>query len=76
MVISNPAASTVLCFGDSNTNGIPSDDANYVRLPADVRWTGRLQLLLGDGYDVIEEGLRPAACFSPTRPPSRVSGSR
>jgi len=56
-VIINPAAYTVLCFGDSNTNGIPADDENYVRLPADVRWTGRLQRLLGDGYYVIEEGL-------------------
>ncbi len=57
IVITNPAAYTILCFGDSNTNGIPSDDENYVRLPADVRWTGRLQRLLGDAYDVIEEGL-------------------
>jgi lysophospholipase L1-like esterase len=56
-VITNPAASTVLCFGDSNTNGIPSDDEDYVRLAADVRWTGRLQILLGDGFSVIEEGL-------------------
>jgi lysophospholipase L1-like esterase len=56
-VITNPAASPVLCFGDSNTNGIPSDDDNDVRLPADVRWTGRLQRLLGDRYYVIEEGL-------------------
>ncbi len=57
VVITNPAANTVLCFGDSNTNGIPSDDDDYVRLPADVRWTGRLQRRLGDGYYVIEEGL-------------------
>ncbi|MBB5873360.1 lysophospholipase L1-like esterase [Allocatelliglobosispora scoriae] len=56
-MITNSAASKVLCFGDSNTNGIPSDDEDYARLAADVRWTGRLQLLLGDGYDVIEEGL-------------------
>ncbi|HEX7266984.1 MAG TPA: GDSL-type esterase/lipase family protein [Streptosporangiaceae bacterium] len=56
-MITNPAAHTVLCFGDSNTNGIPGDDENYVRLPAAVRWTGRLQRLLGDGYYVIEEGL-------------------
>jgi lysophospholipase L1-like esterase len=56
-VITNPAAHTVLCFGDSNTNGISGDDENYVRLPAAVRWTGRLQRLLGDGYYVIEEGL-------------------
>ena len=56
-MITNPAARTVLCFGDSNTYGDPSDDPDYVRLAADVRWTGRLQALLGDGYDVIEEGL-------------------
>ncbi|HEY1487744.1 MAG TPA: hypothetical protein VGF84_16675 [Micromonosporaceae bacterium] len=38
-MITNPAAFTVLCYGDSNTNGIPSDDENYVRLGRDVRWT-------------------------------------
>jgi lysophospholipase L1-like esterase len=27
------------------------------RLPADVRWTGRLQQLLGAGFRIIEEGL-------------------
>jgi lysophospholipase L1-like esterase len=56
-VITNPAARTILCFGDSNTYGDPSDDPENVRLAADVRWTGRLQLLLADGYYVIEEGL-------------------
>ena len=44
----------VLCYGDSNTYGYnPSDGLRY---PRDVRWTGRLQMLLGDGYRVIEEG--------------------
>src|SRR5262245_57438449 len=56
-MITNAAAITVLCFGDSNTNGVPSDDEDYVRRPPDVRWTGRLQRRLGDGYYVIEEGL-------------------
>src|SRR5215472_14719247 len=56
-MITSPTATTVLCFGDSNTNGMPSDDENYVRLPADVRWTGRLQDLLGADFAVIEEGL-------------------
>jgi lysophospholipase L1-like esterase len=56
-MITSPDATTVLCFGDSNTNGMPSDDENYVRLPADVRWTGRLQDLLGADFAVIEEGL-------------------
>lgn len=56
-MITNPAARTILCFGDSNTHGDPSDDPDDVRLAADARWTGRLQLLLGDGYSVLEEGL-------------------
>ncbi len=45
---------SVLCYGDSNTYGYnPATDLRY---PADVRWTGRLQMLLGDEYRVIEEG--------------------
>ncbi len=53
----DPEARRVLCFGDSNTHGTPSDDPDYVRLPADQRWTGILQRLLGDGFELIEEGL-------------------
>jgi lysophospholipase L1-like esterase len=56
-VITNPSAARILCFGDSNTHGIPADPQDDVRLAADARWTGRLQALLGHGYDVIEEGL-------------------
>lgn len=66
-MITDPAARRVLCFGDSNTygtclrepgaDGTPTPDPDYVRLAADRRWTGVLQRLLGDGYDVIEEGL-------------------
>ena len=56
-MITDPDAIRVLCFGDSNTYGTPGDDPEYVRLTADRRWTGRLQRLLGDGYDVVEEGL-------------------
>ncbi len=45
---------TILCYGDSNTYGYnPSDGMRY---PEDIRWTGRLQSLLGSGYRVIEEG--------------------
>nr|WP_221333068.1 GDSL-type esterase/lipase family protein [Nocardia transvalensis] len=44
-----------MCFGDSNTFGQRPDRNG--RWPADVRWTGRLQLLLGDDYSIIEEGL-------------------
>ncbi|MGN2642358.1 GDSL-type esterase/lipase family protein [Nocardia takedensis] len=54
-MIINPAAFTILCFGDSNTFGQPADRSG--RWPADQRWTGRLQQHLGGDYAVIEEGL-------------------
>lgn len=45
----------ILCFGDSNTYGyIAGSGARY---DENVRWTKRLQKLLGDSYYVIEEGL-------------------
>lgn len=51
----NPNAIKVLCYGDSNTWGQKPDKTG--RYVADVRWTGRLQNMLGDGYYVVEEGL-------------------
>ena len=45
---------TVLCYGDSNTYGF--NPSNGFRYPENVRWTGRLQSALGDGYKIIEEG--------------------
>ncbi len=46
---------TILCYGDSNTWGyIPG---NSLRLPYEQRWTGRVQLALGDAFLLIEEGL-------------------
>lgn len=50
-------AKTILCYGDSNTFGQRSDDVNKGRWPADARWTGCLQQILGDNYYIIEEGL-------------------
>ena len=45
---------TVLCYGDSNTYGyVPETGMRY---PKDVRYPGRLQILLGNDYAVIEEG--------------------
>ncbi len=45
---------TVLCYGDSNTYGyVPETGMRY---PKDVRYPGRLQMLLGEEYSVIEEG--------------------
>ncbi len=59
---------TILCYGDSNTNGCnPLCDIRDwetvgkekvpVRYERKVRWTGVLQKILGDDYYVIEEGL-------------------
>ncbi len=48
-------AKTILCYGDSNTWGaIPG---SIYRHPYGVRWPSALQNLLGDGYEVISEGL-------------------
>lgn len=47
---------TIVCYGDSNTFGY--DPYTLGRYDYDVRWTGRLQSILGrDDYYVIEEGL-------------------
>ena len=52
----NPYAKRILIFGDSNVWGdIPLQVGT--RLPANVRWTGVLQNMLGNDYEVIEEGL-------------------
>ncbi len=53
---------TILCFGDSNTWGfMPRKDRPPVkadnRYPWQVRWPGRLERMLGDGWRVVEEGL-------------------
>lgn len=53
---------TILCYGDSNLRGfVPgtfnSETGLSKRFPKHQRWTGILQDLLGNQYDVIEEGL-------------------
>lgn len=45
---------TVVCYGDSNTFG--ANPVTGDRHPKNVRWPGRLQMLLGKEYAVIEEG--------------------
>lgn len=45
---------TVLCYGDSNTYGF--NPLNGLRYPPDIRWTGRLGRILGNSWQVIEEG--------------------
>lgn len=49
------ARARILCFGDSNTWGaVPGSKERYAAVD---RWTGRLQIELGDSFDIIEEGL-------------------
>ena len=53
---------TIMCYGDSNTWGfMPKlempDVESKNRYPWDVRWTGKLQAMLGSDYRVLEEGL-------------------
>lgn len=55
----NKSMKRVLCFGDSLTHGsIPNGNGpTFERYEKHIRWTGVLASLLGDGYEVIEEGL-------------------
>ncbi len=55
----------IVCFGDSNTWGY--DPVTRLRYDADTRWPMRMQKILGDGYQVIEEGQngRTIACEDP-----------
>lgn len=46
---------TILCFGDSNTQGLLHDGS---RLPRSKRWPGVLMAHLGKEYEIIEEGLK------------------
>jgi lysophospholipase L1-like esterase len=47
---------TIVCFGDSNTHGADPTTTGQ-RLPREVRWPRVMAAALGDGYEVIEEGL-------------------
>jgi len=50
---------TILCFGDSLTWGwIPvKEGAPSFRYPFEQRWTGAMAAHLGEGHNIIEEGL-------------------
>ena len=55
----------ILCYGDSNTYGLTTDWKG--RLPRDVRWPGRLQMLLGADHYVLEDGLIGRTCSIPDK---------
>jgi lysophospholipase L1-like esterase len=46
---------TIVCFGDSNTHG--ADPSGGSRMSREVRWPRVMAQALGDGFEVIEEGL-------------------
>lgn len=53
----------ILCYGDSNTWGyIPGTDHN--RYSKQDRWTGALSEMLGESYEIIEEGLNSRTLIS------------
>lgn len=51
----------VLCFGDSNTFGF--NPKNGLRFPKDIRWTGVLQDLCKDEFQIIEAGCNNRTSF-------------
>jgi len=67
----------IMCFGDSLTWGwVPvREGVPTTRFADDVRWTGILANELGDGFQIIEEGLsaRTTSLDDPTDP--RLDGS-
>jgi lysophospholipase L1-like esterase len=69
---------SILCFGDSLTWGwVPVlEGSPTLRYPFEQRWTGAMKAALGDGYDIIEEGLsaRTTSADDPNDP--RLNGSQ
>ena len=58
----------ILCYGDSNTWGYISG-SNHQRYGNDERWTRILAKLLGNNFEIIEEGLNSRTLISnDTRP--------
>lgn len=58
----------VLCYGDSNTWGYISG-TDHQRYGENERWTRLLQKILGDEFEIIEEGLNSRTLFTEdTRP--------
>ncbi|HEY8992447.1 MAG TPA: GDSL-type esterase/lipase family protein [Candidatus Microsaccharimonas sp.] len=52
----NSSAERIMVFGDSLSWGY-EPGSKHQRFASDVRWPGKLQQLLGDDYEIIEENL-------------------
>ncbi|GAA0991045.1 SGNH/GDSL hydrolase family protein [Subtercola frigoramans] len=68
----------ILCFGDSLTWGwIPTNEgAPTSRYPINQRWTGAMLDDLGDGYEIIEEGLSSRTTNVDDPVDGRLNGAR
>lgn len=60
----------ILCYGDSNTWGYISG-SNHQRYGTDERWTRCLATLLGEDFEVIEEGLNSRTLISNDNRPGK-----
>ena len=60
----------ILCYGDSNTWGYISG-SDHQRYGDDERWTKKLAKLLGDDFEVIEEGLNSRTLISEDERPGK-----
>ena len=67
----NDSAKTIVCYGDSNTYGsVPKKFDIHERYPRSIRWPSVLQNLLGNNFEVVNEGLsgRTLVVEDPTKP--------
>ena len=62
----------ILCYGDSNTWGYISG-SDHLRYDENTRWTKLLAKNLGNGYEVIEEGLNSRTLCSQDLRPGKES---
>lgn len=60
----------ILCYGDSNTWGYIPNTIRH-RYEPNERFTGILQQLLGDKYEIIEEGLNSRTLISSDNRPGK-----
>ena len=64
----------ILCYGDSNTWGYISG-SNHQRYGNEERWTKILSKLLGDKFEIIEEGLNSRTLISNDSRPGKEGKS-
>ena len=70
------APKRIMIFGDSNTWGyVPVASGTTTRYPEDVRWPGVLRAALGQGYEVIDEGLSARTTDLPDPTLPHISGA-